>query len=118
MCEDLREHGWRITTGNLCTLYLLEMLSEYGYVDDAWKVMTREEYPSLGYMLQQEATTVWERFELMEDATMNSHNHPMYASVDRWLYAYIAGCARCRMDGAAFALRPNAGSTSELSGVA
>jgi alpha-L-rhamnosidase len=27
----------------------------------------------------------------MKDPTMNSHNHPMYASVDSWMYRYLAG---------------------------
>jgi alpha-L-rhamnosidase len=91
MRDNLADSGYRITTGNLCTRYLMDMLTEYGYIEDAWKVITREEYPSLGYMLQQEATTVWERFELMKDPTMNSHNHPMYASMDSWMYRYLAG---------------------------
>ena len=42
-------------------------------------------------MLQQEATTIWERFELKKDPGMNSHNHPMYASVDYWFYAFLCG---------------------------
>jgi len=38
---------------------LLDMLSEYGY-------------------MLANGTTMWEHFELKEDAGMNSHNHPMY----------------------------------------
>jgi alpha-L-rhamnosidase len=80
-----------ITTGNLCTKYLLDMLTEYGYVEDAYKIMAREEYPSFGYMIQNEATTIWERFELKKNPEMNSHSHPMYGSVDYWFFAYILG---------------------------
>ena len=96
--------GGRLTTGNLCTLYLLEMLAEYGYVDTAWGLFTRTEYPSWGHMLQNGATTVWERFELKKDPSMNSHCHPMYGSVGKWLYSHIVGvspmapgCARVRV---------------------
>lgn len=89
--EDLEMRGGKITTGNLCTRYLLEALTRYGYVDDAWAFVTREEYPSLGYMIQNEATTVWERFELKKSPNMNSHNHPMYGSIGYWFYAYLAG---------------------------
>lgn len=89
--EDLTARGYRITTGNICTRYLMDALTENGYVDDAWKLITREEYPSIGYMLQQEATTIWERFELKKHPGMNSHNHPMYGAVGYWFYAYIAG---------------------------
>jgi alpha-L-rhamnosidase len=53
--------------------------------------MTRQEYPSYGFMIQNEATTVWERFELKLNPGMNSHSHPMYGAVDYWFYAYLAG---------------------------
>ena len=89
--EDLLAKNYKFTTGNLCTRYLFDVLTEYGYVDAAWKLMTSEEYPSYGYMLQNGATTVWERFELKREPAMNSHCHPMYGAVGYWLYAYIAG---------------------------
>ena len=89
--EDLVERNYRITTANLCTRYIMDALTQNGYVDDAWRLITSEEYPSLGYMLQNEATTIWERFELKKEPGMNSHNHPMYGAVGYWFYAYIAG---------------------------
>ena len=54
-------------------------------------MITREKYPSIGYMIQHEATTIWERFEFKKNPHMNSQNHPMYGAVGYWLYAYIAG---------------------------
>lgn len=91
MKNSLVNNGYRITTGNLCTRYLFDMLTKYGYVDTAWELITRQEYPSYGYMIQNEATTIWERFELKLEPGMNSHNHPMYGAVDYWFYAYLAG---------------------------
>lgn len=89
--RDLVSNNYKITTGNLCTRYMFEMLAEYGFVDDAFKIMTATDYPSFGFMFGNEATTVWERFELKKSPTMNSHSHPMYASADRFMYAYLAG---------------------------
>ena len=43
MHEAVVKAGCRITTGNLNTRYVMDMLTEYGYVDTAWKLMTREE---------------------------------------------------------------------------
>lgn len=83
--------GYRITTGNLCTYYLFPALTEHGYVDDAYRLITREEYPSHGFMLQHDATTIWERFELKDDPGMNSHAHPMYGAVGAWFYTHLAG---------------------------
>ena len=89
--DDLRTNGYRFTTGNLCTKYLLDVLADYGHVDDAYALVTREEYPSWGWMLQNEATTVWERFELKDSGGMNSYCHPMYGSVGAWFYSALAG---------------------------
>lgn len=91
MHEDLVERNYKFTTGNLNTRYLMDMLTKHGYLEDAWRIITSEEYPSLGYMLQNEATTIWERFELKKNPNMNSHNHPMYGAVGYWFYAYLGG---------------------------
>ncbi len=91
MFEAVERVGYRLSTGNLTTKYLLDMLAKFGYEDAAWKLLCREEYPSWGYMIQHGATTVWERFEQKRGSNMNSHNHPMYGAVDYWLYAYLLG---------------------------
>ncbi len=91
MHEDVLAHNYKFTTGNLNTRYLMDMLTKYGYVDDAWQIVTSEEYPSFGYMIQNEATTIWERLELKKNPNMNSHNHPMYGAVGYWFYAYLGG---------------------------
>ena len=106
MHEAVISAGTRITTGNLCTRYLLDMLAEYGYTDTAWELVTREEYPSWGYMLQNGATTVWERFELKEDGGMNSHNHPMYGALGYWFYAYLVGVKPTEPGWRRFAVKP------------
>lgn len=91
MHDELVNSGYQFTTGNLCTRYLLDELAEYGYIDDAYELLTRDEYPSWGFMRQNEATTVWERFELKKNPGMNSHNHPMYGAADAFLYSHILG---------------------------
>lgn len=105
--DELVANGYRITTGNLCTRYLMDVLCDYGYVDDAWRLMTRQTYPGWGYMLQNEATTIWERFELKKSPGMNSHNHPMYGAVDGWLHAYIAGIRPLGPGFARFQVKPH-----------
>jgi alpha-L-rhamnosidase len=91
LVADIEAQGWHLTTGNLCTKYLLEVLSEYGRADVAFRLATQETYPSWGYMLANGATTLWERWEKMTSGGMNSHNHPMLSSVGSWLYKYLAG---------------------------
>ncbi len=89
--NELAENGYMLTTGNLCSRYILDVLTGHGYVEDAFTLLTRTEYPSFGYEIQQEATTIWERFELKKDPGMNSHNHPMYGAADYWFFAYLCG---------------------------
>ncbi len=91
LANDLVDRDYMFTTGNLCTRYMMDMLAKYGHIDEAWTFLNKETYPSYGYMIQNEATTVWERFELKKSPTMNSHNHPMYGAVGYFFYAWIAG---------------------------
>ena len=104
--EAVEKAGNRITTGNLCSRYIMDALTDNGYLETAWMLMTKEDYPSIGYMIQQEATTVWERFELMKAPGMNSHNHPMYGAVDYWMYAYLAGVKCTDIGWKKFSVKP------------
>ncbi|MBO4326901.1 MAG: family 78 glycoside hydrolase catalytic domain [Clostridia bacterium] len=91
LVRDVSDNGFKLTTGNLNSRYIFDVLTESGSVDAAMRILLDESYPGYGFMLENGATTIWERFELKKDPGMNSHNHPMYASVDRWFYAYILG---------------------------
>lgn len=91
LAQDLADRDYRFTTGNLCTRYLFDMLAKYGHIKEAWTLLTKETYPSYGFMIQNEATTVWERFELKKNPGMNSHNHPMYGAVGSFFYTTLAG---------------------------
>ena len=91
LVADIRAHDNHLTTGNLCTRYVLETLVEHGHGELALAVVTRTDYPSWGYMLANGATTIWERWEYATGGGMNSHNHPMYASVGAWFYRRLAG---------------------------
>lgn len=91
LARDVQDHKWHLTTGNLCTKYLLIALSSHGHVDTAFRIATQDTYPSWGYMLANGATTLWERWEKLDGPGMNSHNHPMFGSVSSWFYKYLAG---------------------------
>lgn len=91
LVEDVKAHDYHLTTGNLCTKYLMEMLTEYGHADVAYKVATQTTYPGWGFMLANGATTLWERWEYLTGDAMNSHNHPMMGSIGSWFYKYLAG---------------------------
>lgn len=91
LVKDVKAHNYHLTTGNLCTKYLMEMLTEHGHPEVAFRIATQETYPSWGFMLAKGATTLWERWEFETGGAMNSHNHPMMGSVDSWFYKYVLG---------------------------
>jgi alpha-L-rhamnosidase len=91
LVRDIVERGYHLTTGNVCTKYLLEALSANNRTDVALKIATQTTYPSWGYMLENGATTLWERWELYTSHGMNSHNHPMMGSISSWFYKVLAG---------------------------
>ena len=84
-------HDCHVSTGIIGTRYLLDTLTKYGRADLAYRLVTQTTYPSWGYMIQEGATTVWERWECLAGRGMNSHNHIMFGSVDAWFYKVLAG---------------------------
>jgi alpha-L-rhamnosidase len=91
LLDAVAARDYHLTTGNLCTKYLLEMLTEYGQVEAAYRLATQTTYPSWGYTIAHGATTIWEIWEYETGGGMNSHNHPMYGTIGSWFYKYLAG---------------------------
>lgn len=96
LVADIRKQGNHVTTGNLCSRYILEVLFTMGYTDVAYDLMTQTTYPSWGYMAYNGATTMWERWEQVTDnhsmlSDMASCNHPMNGAFAVSFYKYLAG---------------------------
>src|SRR5207237_7726174 len=96
LAEEVRQRK-HLTTGFLGTPYLCHVLSRYGYLDDAYLLLNREDYPSWLYPVKQGATTIWERWDgqkpdgTFQDAGMNSFNHYAYGAIADWMYGVMAG---------------------------
>ena len=89
----VRRTDCHVDTGIVGTKYILDVLSEGGRADIAYRMVSQESYPGWGYMINQGATTLWERWEYLTGSSMNSHNHIMLGSVDAWFYKNIGGLA-------------------------
>ncbi len=85
------EKDYHLDTGIVGTRYMFDVLADYGEIETAFRVATQESYPGWGYMMQNDATTLWERWEKLTGGAMNSHNHIMLGSIDAWFYRYLAG---------------------------
>ena len=96
LAEDVNQFG-HITTGFLGTPDICHILSGYGYLEEAYKLLYRKEYPSWLYPVTKGATTIWERWDgIRPDGTfqnpgMNSFNHYAYGAVGDWMYKVVAG---------------------------
>jgi alpha-L-rhamnosidase len=84
-----------IATGLVGGQFLHRTLSAAGRADLALAIATQRDYPSLGYMAERGATTVWELWNGdTADPAMNSGNHVMLAGdLVEWAYADLAGIA-------------------------
>ena len=89
--KDIESRGYHTSTGNQLTKRVFEVLDMFGRNDIALKLAKQTTYPSLGYMLENGATTIWERWEKLEGSGMNSHNHPMHASYTSWYFKSLCG---------------------------
>jgi alpha-L-rhamnosidase len=89
LVEDIEAHDGHLTTGIFGTKYMLDVLTEHGRADVAYRVATQRTHPGWGYMIESGATTLWEAWQA--DDRVLSHNHPMFGSVSEWLYKALAG---------------------------
>ncbi|MED3794923.1 family 78 glycoside hydrolase catalytic domain [Niallia alba] len=94
----VKKADYHLETGFCGTPYLLFALSDYGYLDIAYKLLLQDTCPSWLYEIKAGATTVWERWDALKpDGTVNqsnnmvSFNHYAYGAVGDWLYRRIAG---------------------------
>jgi alpha-L-rhamnosidase len=94
LVDKIEQNGWLLGTGFLGTPYLLEVLSDTGHSDVAYRLLLNRKYPSWGYLIDHGATTTWERWngdQKRDDPSMNSYNHYAYGAVAEWMYRYAAG---------------------------
>ncbi|MCL2605613.1 MAG: glycoside hydrolase family 78 protein [Defluviitaleaceae bacterium] len=91
------ENGGHLVTGFLGTPYFCHALSQNNRLDEAYKLLQREDYPSWLYQIKKGATTIWEHMDgikpdgSMWSADMNSFNHYAYGAIGDWLYKVAAG---------------------------
>ncbi|MGE0100860.1 MAG: family 78 glycoside hydrolase catalytic domain [Blastocatellales bacterium] len=96
LAQEVRERK-HLTTGFVGTPYLCHVLGRYGYLDEAYMLLKREQYPSWLYPVKQGATTIWERWDgqkpdgSFQDVGMNSFNHYAYGAIGDWMYRVMAG---------------------------
>ncbi len=93
----LTENGGHLNTGFIGTPVLCPALSENGFNTLAYDLLLNEAYPGWLYEVNLGATTVWERWNSLDEngmvsgTGMNSLNHYAYGSIADWMYRYLCG---------------------------
>jgi alpha-L-rhamnosidase len=82
-----------VSAGVLGIQHLMRGLTQHGNLELAYKILTNETYPSWGYMVKNNATTIWELWNGdTADPGMNSRNHVMLlGDLLIWFYENLAG---------------------------
>lgn len=97
LISDIIEKKFHTTCGFLGLSFLTQVLRSLNRNDIIWKLITNEEYPSWFFMIENGATTLWERWDSFHpqkgffDPTMNSFNHCSLGSIGEWFFTGIAG---------------------------
>ncbi|MBQ9700516.1 MAG: alfa-L-rhamnosidase RamA, partial [Lachnospiraceae bacterium] len=95
--EMLSNYDNHLSTGFVGTRYLCDALSICGLNELAYTLLLNEDYPSWLREVNMGATTIWERWNSLEDdghisgTGMNSLNHYAYGCVVGWMYEYMCG---------------------------
>ncbi|KAF1297544.1 alpha-L-rhamnosidase [Enterococcus sp. JM4C] len=90
----IQKNNFRLDTGFLSIPYLLDVLSENGYTDTAFKVLFQRACPSWLYEIDHGATTIWESWAAIQpdgEVTKSSFNHYAFGCVGDWIVRNIAG---------------------------
>lgn len=90
----IKANGGGLNTGFVSTPHLLDILTNYGHEDRAWKLLFRTESPSWLYQVEQGATTIWENWNAIRPdgtVTASSYNHYSLGAVGSWIYRHIGG---------------------------
>lgn len=87
----------KLSTGFIGTPLLCEALASYGQERAAYQILFNEEHPGWLAEIKLGATTVWERWNSLDETGhisstgMNSLNHYAYGSVVSWIWSGCAG---------------------------
>ena len=93
----LRDNKNKLNTGFVGTPLLCNVLTDHGMTDAAYRLLLNKEYPGWLHEVKLGATTVWERWNSLDESGhvsstgMNSLNHYSYGAVLEWIFRHAAG---------------------------
>jgi len=95
--NTIEAYDKRLSTGFCTTHRMMLSLAQNGLAELAYDLLFTERIPSWFYMINQGATTMWERWDGyvegrgFQSKSMNSFNHYSFGAIGEFLYKMILG---------------------------
>jgi alpha-L-rhamnosidase len=86
-------HNGHTSVGLIGTQWQMQVLTEIGHPEVAYRIATRTSRPSWGYMIGNGATTIWERWDTdTQDGGMNGESQKILSgNFEAWCYQTLGG---------------------------
>ncbi|XBH20911.1 family 78 glycoside hydrolase catalytic domain [Jonesiaceae bacterium BS-20] len=113
LAELIRNGGYTIRTGFVGTPIIQDVLTRFGHLHTADRMLFQTANPSWLYSVKMGATTIWERWDsMLEDGSVNpgemtSFNHYALGAVADWLHREVAGISPTSPAYRTFRVAPN-----------
>lgn len=91
--ESIDRH---VNVGIIGHKYVYDVLSMYNRNDILLDIMLQTTQPSLGYMITQDGTTLWETWYGTQYTAVGSRNHIMFGTQSTYYYTILAGIQQSR----------------------
>lgn len=97
LVEGIQAYHGHLSTGIQTTHRAMLELVRWGHEEIAWQVLTNRTFPGWLYMIDQGATTIWERWDGyvrgrgFQNPGMNSFNHWAFGAIGEWMVRHILG---------------------------
>ena len=86
--KELDRWNGHLSTGIFTTKMMFDVLRELDRNDISYSIINQRDYPGWNFMLDNDATTLWESWKKPESA---SYNHPMFGQPVEWYYRSLLG---------------------------
>jgi alpha-L-rhamnosidase len=93
LAQRIAENGYKLNTGFLTTSELCRVLTDYGQVETAYRLLLQTESPGWLYSVEKGATTILEQWDgIKADGSVSgSFNHYSSGSIVGWLFDRVCG---------------------------
>jgi len=90
LMKYIADNDYNFDCGFIGMHVLFHVLTRFGQGELAYKMITKKDYPSYAFLIEQGETTMVESFQ-PAGKPCGSHNHHFLGDIARWFIKYVAG---------------------------